>query len=95
MKKYKHFIEITKENLWEVLNIPIVDQIDKVRGMFEIEGQGRAYVETVGTTIWINGYDNPLSIGDFLALDICDNWHAFSKNLWPKHKDDEIETNSK
>lgn len=93
MKKYKRFVEITKENLWDVLNIPIVDRIDKVRGMFEIEGQGRAYVESVGISIWVNGYDNPLSIGDYLAIDVCDNWHAFSKNIFDAHKNENIEIN--
>lgn len=91
MKKYKKVVEIAKDNLYEVLNIPIVDSMDKVRGMFEIEGKGRAYVESVGISIWVNGYDNPLAIGDILALDICDNWYAFPKNVWEKHKDDEIE----
>lgn len=94
MRKYKRFVEITKDNLWEVLNIPIVDSVEKTRGMFEIEGQGRAYVESVGVVFWVNGYDNPLAIGDILALDMCDNWHAFPKNIWAKHKDDKIETNN-
>ena len=92
MKKYKKSIEISYSNIEEVLNVPIVDGIEKKRNEYYTEGYSSVYSTWSENTLNVQGYDLPFRIGkgSVLALDVCDNWHAFSKGQWEKHKDDEI-----
>ena len=92
MKKYKKSIEISYANIEEVLNVPIVDGIEKRQYGNHVEGYSYAYFTWSVNMLNVQGYELPFGIGDgsVLALDVCDNWHAFSKEQWKNHKDDEI-----
>lgn len=92
MKKYKKTIEIKYENIKEVLEVPIVEGIHKEYSDEYIEGYGKPYVLESVSVLDILGFDLPFAFGygDVLALDVCDNWHAFTKKQWEKHKEDEV-----
>lgn len=92
MKKYKKTIEIKYENIKKILEVPIVEGIHKECDEEYIEGYGKPYTTWSVALLDIAGFDLPFSIdvGGILALDVCDNWHAFTKKQWEKHKEDEI-----
>ena len=94
MKKFKKSIEITTENISDVLQVPIVTSVYK-RKFFKnpfIEGRSNTYDALVVMYVQVEGIKSDLCInqGDVLALDICDTWYAFSKEGWEKHKNDEV-----
>lgn len=91
MKKFKSSIEISMENVRDVLNCPIVGGIQKETSSVYIEGRGtKPYFTKL--VVDITGFDFPFTInrGCVLALDICGTWYAFTKEEWDKHKNDEI-----
>ena len=92
MKKFKKTIEISFENLAEVLKCPIVEGIRKINDSAYIEGRGEPYFTWTLAVLDVNGFDLPFAIDDnsVLALDICDTWYAFTKKQWNEHKNDEI-----
>ena len=92
MKKFVKSIEICPDNIWEVLNCPIVNGTNKVTGFVCEEGRGYPYTALGAFTIDVSGFDLPFKIGcgNVLALDVCGTWYAFTEKEWNKHKDDEI-----
>ena len=91
MKKFKSSIEISMENVQDVLNCPIVGSIRKETSSVYIEGCGtKPYFTKL--VVDITGFDFPFTIncGSVLALDVCGTWYAFTKEEWDKHKNDEI-----
>ena len=91
MKKFKKSIEISTENISDVLQVPIVTSVYKTK-FFKKEGRSNPYDALVVMFVHVEGIKSDLCInqGDVLALDICDNWYVFSKAAWEKHKNDEV-----
>ena len=94
MKKFKKSIEISPDNIWEVLNCPIVKGIQKETTPINSEGDEKPYathfmflLETCGCGLY---FGNDYNQGNVLALDVCGTWYAFTKEEWDKHKNDEI-----
>ena len=94
MKKFKKSIEISTENISDVLQVPIVTSVHKTKFFKNpfIEGRSNPYDALVVMYVHVEGIKNDLCTnqGDVLALDICDNWYVFSKAVWEKHKNDEV-----
>lgn len=91
MKKFKSSIEISMENVQDVLNCPIVSGIRKETSNMYIEGRGmEPYFSKF--VVNVSGFSLPfaLDIGCVLALDICGTWYAFTREGWDEHKNDEI-----
>ena len=78
MKKFKKSIEISTENISDVLQVPIVTNIYKNKNFKNPCIDGRSVPYDTITMMYV------------LALDICDTWYVFSKAGWEKHKNDEI-----
>lgn len=99
MKKFKKSIEISTENISDVLQVPIVTSVYKTKYFKNpfIDGRGEPYNVTVVTHVHIEGFksDSTIDQGDVLALDICGTWYVFSKEGWEKHKNDEIKDKEK
>lgn len=92
MKKFKKSIEISTDNILEVLNCPIVEGIRKETDRLCVEGRGEPYTMRSVLVVDVAGFGLPFAIdrGCVLAIDICDTWYAFTKKEWDKHKNDEI-----
>ena len=92
MKKFVKSIEICADNIWEVLNCPIVNGIRKEFGHIREEGRGEPYSVFFLFVLDVSGFDLPFEIGcgNVLALDVCGTWYAFTREEWNRHKDDEI-----
>lgn len=92
MKKFKKSIEISTDNILEVLDCPIVSGIRKINKSAYIEGRGEPYTTCSVLVIDVAGFGLPFAIdrGCVLALDICDTWYAFTREGWDRHKNDEI-----
>ena len=91
MKKFIKSIEISTDNILDVLDCPIVDCIHKERSMIHVEGRVDPYVVISELVVDVTGF-GPFTInhGNILALDICGTWHAFTKEEWDRYKNDEI-----
>lgn len=94
MKKFKKSIEISTENISDVLQVPIVTSVYKTK-LFKnacIDCRSEPYDTIAVMHVKVEGFENDFIIGqgDILALDICDTWYAFSKAGWEKHKNDEV-----
>ena len=85
MKKFKKSIEISTENISDVLQVPIVTSVYKTKFFKNpfIEGRSNPYDALAVMYVHVEGIK-------ILALDICDTWYAFSKAGWEKHKNDEV-----
>ena len=92
MKKFKKSIEISTDNILEVLDCPIVEGIHKETDRLCIEGRGEPYTTRSALVVDVAGFGLPFAIdrGCVLALDICDTWYAFTREGWDRHKNDEI-----
>lgn len=92
MKKFMKSIEISTDNILEVLNCPIVEGIRKETDRLCIEGRGEPYTTRSALVVDVAGFGLPFAIdrGCVLALDICGTWHAFTKEEWDRYKNDEI-----
>lgn len=92
MKKFIKSIEISTDNILDVLDCPIVDCIHKERSMIHVEGRVDPYALLSALVVDVAGFDLPFAIdkGCVLALDICDTWYAFTREGWDRHKNDEI-----
>lgn len=92
MKKFKKSIEISTDNILEVLDCPIVEGIHKEAGRSYIEGRGEPYTTRSALVVDVAGFGLPFAIdrGCVLALDICDTWYAFTREGWDRYKNDEI-----
>lgn len=94
MKKFKKSIEISTENISDVLQVPIVTSVYKTKFFKNacLDGRSVPYDTIAVMHVKVEGFENDFIIdqGDILALDICDTWYAFSKAGWEKHKNDEI-----
>lgn len=92
MKKFKKSIEISTDNILEVLDCPIVEGIRKCKDGLCIEGRGELYITRSVLVVDVAGFGLPFAIdrGCVLALDICDTWYAFTREGWDRHKNDEI-----
>ena len=92
MKKFKKSIEISTDNILEVLDCPIVEVIRKETNRLCIECRGEPYTTCSVLVVDVAGFDLPFAIdkGCVLALDICDTWYAFTREGWDRHKNDEI-----
>ena len=92
MKKFKKSIEISTDNILEVLDCPIVEGIHKETDGLCVEGRGELYITRSMLVVDVAGFGLPFAIdrGCVLALDICDTWYAFTKKQWENHKNDEI-----
>lgn len=94
MKKFKKSIEISTENILDVLQVPIVTSVYKKK-LFKapfIDGRSTPYDTLSVTYVHVEGVESDLCInqGYVLALDVCDTWYTFSEVGWKKHKNDEI-----
>ena len=94
MKKFKKSIEISTENISDVLQVPIVTSVYKTK-LYKYpltEGRSNPYDALSVMYVHIECIKSDLCIdqGDVLALDICDTWYTFSKAGWEKHKNDEV-----
>ena len=92
MKKFKKSIEISTNNILEVLNCPIVEGIRKETDRSYIDGRGELYITRSVLVVDVAGFSLPFAIdrGCVLALDICGTWYAFTRKGWDEHKNDEI-----
>lgn len=92
MKKFKKSIEISTENILEVLDCPIVEGIHKVTDRSYIEGRCEPYITCSVLVVDVAGFGLPFALdrGCVLALDICGTWYAFTKEGWDRYKNDEI-----
>lgn len=93
MKKFKKSIDVNYENIKDVLQVPIVEGIYKVGIDAYTEGRDRPYCVSSTVIVGITGFNHysiTMDNGCVLALDVCDNWRAFTKEEWEKHKDDEV-----
>lgn len=92
MKKFKKSIEISTDNILDVLDCPIVEGIRKETGSSYIEGRGEPYTTCSVLVVDVAGFGLPFAIdrGCVLALDICGTWYAFTREGWDEHKNDEI-----
>lgn len=92
MKKFKSSMEISTDNILEVLDCPIVDGIRKETDRLCIEGRCEPYTTRSALVVDVAGFDLHFAIdkGCVLALDICDTWYAFTREGWDRHKNDEI-----
>lgn len=94
MKKFKKSIEISTENISDVLQVPIVTSLYKTKNYKNpcLEGRSVPYDTIAMMYVRIEGFDSDFCIdqGDILALDICDTWYAFSRHGWDEHKNDEV-----
>ena len=92
MKKFKKSIDISTDNILEVLDCPIVEGIHKCKDGLYIEGRGEPYSVLSVLVLDVAGFGLPFAIdrGCVLALDICDTWYAFTREGWDRHKNDEI-----
>ena len=88
MKKFIKSIEISTDNILEVLDCPIVEGIHKVTDRSYIEGRGEPYTTRSALVVDVAGFSLPFAIdrGCVLALDICDTWYAFTKEQWENIK---------
>ena len=90
MKKFKKSIEISTENISDVLQVPIVTSLYKTKNFKNpcLEGRSVPYDTIALMYVHIEGFDSDFCIdqGYILALDICDTWYAFSRHGWEKHK---------
>lgn len=101
MKKFKKSIEISRENIWDVLKCPAVESIEKKIEKYADASCKQVEMDIISiklaqdvklcfTNIPFRN-DNPRAyMYDVLALDICDTWYAFTKHGWEEHKNDEI-----
>lgn len=92
MKKFKKSIEISTDNILEVLDCPIVEGIRKCKDGLCVEGRGEIYITRSVLVVDVAGFGLAFAIdrGCVLALDVCGTWYAFTKEEWDKHKNDEI-----
>ena len=94
MKKFKKSIEISTENISDVLQVPIITSVYKKKFFKNpfIEGCSNPYDALVVMKAHIEGIESDLYLdqGNVLAIDICDTWYAFSKEGWDEHKNDEV-----
>ena len=92
MKKFKKSIEISTDNILEVLDCPIVEGIRKCKDGLCREGRGELYITCSVCVVDVASSGSAFAIdrGCVLAIDICDTWYAFTKEEWDKHKNDEI-----
>ena len=94
MKKFKKSIEISTENISDVLQVPIVTSVYKYKFFKNplIDGRSNPYDAMATMYVHVEGIKEDFLIddGSVLVLDICDTWYAFSKAGWEKHKNDEI-----
>ena len=92
MKKFKKSIEISTDNILDVLDCPIVEGIHKYTDRSYIEGRGEPYSVLSVLVVDVAGFGLPFAIdrGCVLAIDICDTWYAFTREGWDRHKNDEI-----
>lgn len=81
MKKFKKSIEISTENISDVLQVPIVTSLYKTKNFKNpcLEGRSVPYDTIALMYVHIEGFDSDFCIdqGNILALDICDTWYAF------------------
>lgn len=89
MKKFKKSIEISTENISDVLQVPNT-RLRIIKTL--LEGRSVPYDTIAVIYLHIEGFDSDFCIdqGDILALDICDTWYAFSRKGWEEHKNDEV-----
>lgn len=92
MKKFKKSIEISYENIKDVLQVPIVEGIRKINKSAYIEGRGEPYTTCYVLVVDVAGFGLPFAIdrGCVLTLDICGIWYAFTREGWDEHKNDQI-----
>ncbi|MCF2559444.1 hypothetical protein I6E23_05680 [Prevotella brevis] len=92
MKKFIKSIEISTDNILEVLDCPIVECIRKETDRLCVEGRGELYIMRSALVVDVARFGLPFAIdrGCVLAIDICDTWYAFTREEWDKHKNDEI-----
>lgn len=92
MKKFVKSIEICPDNIWDVLNCPIVTGIRKETGCIYEAGRGNPYAVYTELYIDVPGFKLPFGFGfgDVFALDVCGTWYAFTRKEWDEHKNDEI-----
>ena len=92
MKKFKKSIEISTDNILDVLDCPIVEGIRKETDSSYIEGRGEPYTTCSVLVVDVTGFGLHFAIdrGCVLALDICGTWYAFTREGWDEHKNDEI-----
>lgn len=74
-------MQISYENIKDVLHVPIVEGIHKVNNDYYVEGLGAPYFTSSVAVLDVIGFDLPFAIGDgsVLAVDVCDSWYAFTK----------------
>ena len=79
MKKFKKSIEISYENIKDVLQVPIVEGIRKINESAYIEGRGEPYFTWTVLVLDVNGFGLPFAIdrGCVLALDILRHMVCF------------------
>ena len=90
MKKFKKSIEISTDNILEVLDCPIVEGMHKETDRSYIEGRGEPYSVLSVLVVDVAGFDLPFAIdrGCVLALDVCGTWYAFTIEVWVRYKND-------
>ena len=94
MKKFKKSIEISTENISDILQVPIITSVYKKKFFKNpfIEGRSNPYDALEVMYVHVEGIKSDLCVnqGCVLAIDICDTWYAFSKEGWEEHKNDEV-----
>lgn len=91
MKKFKKSIDISTDNILEVLDCPIVEDIRKETDRLYIEWREEPYAVLSALVVDVTGFGTfTINHGNVLALDICGIWYAFTKYEWDRYKNYEI-----
>lgn len=94
MKKYKQCIQIGN-NITEIMKLPCVVICEKEKCNNSIHVHGLSDYETI-ETVFVFTLENGevAKTGEWIVLDVCDNWHVMTNDLYEMHKNDEIENDS-
>ena len=74
MKKFKKSIEISTDNILEVLDCPIVECIRKCKDGFCVEGRGELYITRSVLVVDVAGISLQLKLYTKSALDVMAAW---------------------
>lgn len=85
MKKYVKAIKIERENFAEVALMSCVREISKTQE--NIQGISSMFLMSV---LRLHVGNDIGRIGDYLVLDVCDNWHVMTEFDYNRVKDETI-----
>ena len=94
MKKFKQCIQVGN-NITDIMKLPCVVKCEKEsRWSFKMLFLNLAEKEKKEVFIFTLMSGETAKTGDWIVLDVCDNWHVMTNDLYEMHKNDEIENDS-